>query len=74
MTNDQLAGEIFSLAGETLAFQAVLVHVLREISKADPAIHKAISDGFDKAANFVEDFAISRGKAADSRKPSKPCK
>jgi hypothetical protein len=58
--------EIDSLTGETLAIQAILANVLREISKADPQLYDAIKLGFDNAASKVEDIAIRLGKAASS--------
>jgi hypothetical protein len=56
--------EINSLSAETLAIQAILANVLREIGKADPMLRDAIKLGFDDAASMVENIALRLGKAA----------
>jgi hypothetical protein len=56
--------EINSLSAETLAIQAILANVLREIGKADPMLRDAIKLGFDDAASMVENIALCLGKAA----------
>jgi hypothetical protein len=56
--------ELNSLHAETLAFGAILAYVFDRLARSDPALKSAISAGFDDAANFVEDFAIKRGKSA----------
>lgn len=60
--------EIYSLAAETLAVQAVLVHVLRRLAKSDPNLWKAIAAGFDDAAREVETLAIQYGAEAKSKR------
>jgi hypothetical protein len=63
---DQEEKEIYPLSAETLAIQAVLVHVLRRLAKSDPNLWKAISAGFDDAASEVENMAIQHGAEAKS--------
>ena len=53
--------EIHSLSAETLAIQAVLVHVLRRLAKSDAALWKAIVAGFDDATTEIENIAIQHG-------------
>jgi hypothetical protein len=60
--------EIYSLSAETLAIQAVLVHVLRRLAKSDPDLWKAIAAGFDDAASEVENIAIQHGAEAKSER------
>lgn len=60
--------EIYSLSAETLAIQAVLVHVLRRLAKSDPDLWKAIAAGFDDAASEVESIAIQHGAEAKSER------
>ena len=42
--------EIASLEGETIALQAIVSRVLREIGQLDPRVRYAIRVGFDEAA------------------------
>ena len=63
---EQKETEFFSLFAETLAIQAVLVHVLRRLAKSDPNLWKAIAAGFDDAASEVETIAIQYGAEAKS--------
>jgi hypothetical protein len=60
--------EIYSLSGESLAIQAVIVHVLRRLAKSDPDLWKAIAAGFDDAASEVENIAIQQGAEAKSER------
>jgi hypothetical protein len=46
------------LSAETLAAQAVLVHVLRHLAKSDLALRKAIAAGIDDAASEIGNTAI----------------
>ena len=50
--------EIHSLSVESLAIQAVFVHVLKRLAKSDPDLWKAIAVGFEDAASEVENIAI----------------
>jgi hypothetical protein len=63
---EQEAGELYSLSAETLALQAMLVHVLRRLARSDPNLWKAIAAGFDDAASEVENIAIQHGAEAKS--------
>ena len=63
---DQEEKEIYSLSAETLAIQAVLVHVLRRLANSDPNLWKAIAAGFDDAASEVENIAIQHVADAKS--------
>jgi hypothetical protein len=58
--------EIYSLSADSLAIQAVIVHVLRRLAKSDPNLWKAIAAGFDDAASEVENIAIQHGAEAKS--------
>jgi hypothetical protein len=64
MAKNQIKTELDSLAGETLAFAAILGFVLQRLGSTDPRLATAIANGFDEAANFVEHFAIRTGTAA----------
>jgi hypothetical protein len=61
---DQEEKEIDSLSAESLAIQAVIVHVLKRLAKSDPNLWKAIAAGFDDAASEVENIAIQDGAEA----------
>ncbi len=63
---EQEKKEIYSLSAETLAIQAVLVHVLKRLAKSDPNLLKAIAAGFDDAAREVETIAIQYGAETKS--------
>jgi len=56
--------EIHSLAGETLALQAILFGILPKLAALSPEIRSAMSLGFDDAANMVEQIAIKFGDQA----------
>jgi hypothetical protein len=58
--------EIYSLSAESLAIQAVIVHVLRRLAKSDPNLWKAVAAGFDDAVREVENIAIQHGAEAKS--------
>lgn len=58
--------EINSLSAETIAIQAVLVHVLRRLAKSSPDLLKAIAAGFDDATSEVENIALQHG-AGDAK-------
>ena len=63
---EQEEAELYSLSAETLALQAMLVHVLRRLAKSDPNLWKAIAAGFDDAASEVENIAIQHGAETKS--------
>jgi len=56
--------EIESLAGETLALQAILFGILPRLAALSPEVRAAIAAGFDDAANFVEHITIKFGDQA----------
>jgi hypothetical protein len=56
--------EVQSLAGETLAIQAMLFGILPRLAALSPEIRAALGVGFDDAANFVENLAIKFGDKA----------
>jgi hypothetical protein len=56
--------EIQSLAGETLALQAILFGILPRLAALSPEARKAIAAGFDDAANFVEHITLKFGNNA----------
>lgn len=56
--------EVHSLAGETLALQAVLFGILPKLAALAPDIRSAIAAGFDDAANVVEQIALKYGDQA----------
>jgi hypothetical protein len=58
--------DINSLSAETIAIQAVLVHVLRRLAKSGPDLWKAIAAGFDDATSEVENIAFQHGAEAKS--------
>lgn len=58
--------ELHSLAGETLALQAVLLGVFGRLAKSDPELKTILAAGLDDAANYVEHVAIRLGTAAPS--------
>ena len=58
--------ELMVIRAETLAIQAVLTNVLFELKLLDPTLADAIAQGFDNAANQIEDRAIEAGKAGTS--------
>jgi hypothetical protein len=60
--------EIGSLSAETIAIQAVLVHVLRRLAKSSPDLWKAIAVGFDDATSEVENIALQHGAEAKSER------
>jgi len=60
--------EINSLSAETIAIQAVIVHVLRHLAKSGPDLWKAIAAGFDDAASEVENIALQHGAEAKSER------
>jgi len=53
--------EIISLAGETVALQAIVSRVLHEIGQVDPRVRQAIRVGFEEAANQIDAMAIAAG-------------
>jgi hypothetical protein len=60
----QAKREIASLAGETIALQWIITQVLSEIRRDNPTLTEPIKRGFDNAASYVEQYAISVGKMA----------
>jgi hypothetical protein len=60
--------QINSLSAETIAIQAILVHVLRRLAKSDPDLWKAIAAGFDDAASEVENIALQHNAEAKSER------
>jgi hypothetical protein len=54
--------EIALLHAETFAMQAVMIHLIRELSRA--GLEPAVSAALNGAASQVEDIAIALGKAA----------
>jgi hypothetical protein len=60
--------EIDPISAESLAIQAVIVHVLKRLAKSDPDLWKAIAAGFEDAASEVEDIAIQSGAEAKSER------
>ena len=58
--------ELMVIRAETLAIQAVLTNVLFELKLLDPTLADAIAQGFDNAANQIEDRAIQAGRAVSS--------
>jgi hypothetical protein len=56
--------EILALNAEKMAIQNILVNVLYRLGRTNPALEIAIRQGFDDAANMVEQVAIAHGKAA----------
>jgi hypothetical protein len=61
---DLLGAEIDSLAAETLALSATLIHVLGRLIDSNPKLWIPISLGFDDAARYMEDHAIKLGKTS----------
>jgi len=57
-------GQIVALNADTLALQALLVHVLKRVAVHDAKLAHAIKLGFDDASSVTEDSAIKFGKAA----------
>ena len=53
--------EIISLAGETVALQAIVSRVLHEIGQVDPRVRQAIRVGVEEAANQIDAMAIAAG-------------
>jgi hypothetical protein len=51
--------EVQSLAGETLAIQAIFFGILPRLAALSPEIRMAIGAGFDDAANLVEQSLLS---------------
>jgi hypothetical protein len=62
-TSMDLEDEIYSLTGETLAFNAVLVGVLARLAR-DPKLKAAIAAGLSDAADTVEQATLMMGKTA----------
>ena len=58
MTDRNPVYEVHALAGETLAFQAVIFGVLPRLATLSPEIEAAVSAGLDDAANIVEQIAL----------------
>ena len=56
--------EIDALAAETLALQAIVTNVFRQIGKDDVVLSLAIRRGLDDAVNEIENLAIRLGKTA----------
>ncbi len=56
--------EIHALSAQALAFGTVISYVLYRVAQVDPKFASAIAQGFDDAADHVEDFAIRAGRAA----------
>lgn len=56
--------EIESLAGETLAIQAILFGILPLLAAISAEHRAALSVGFDDAANMVEHIALKFGDKA----------
>lgn len=53
--------EVYPLAGEMLALQAVLFGILPRLAALSPEIKAALRVGFDDAANLVEQIALKYG-------------
>ena len=56
---------------ERMALGCVLSFVLARLTRADPTLLPAIATGLDDAADFVEDFAIHKGKTVSSEQTAK---
>jgi len=54
--------EINSLAGETLALQAIIVGLCTALSRS--GLDSQVASAFDAAADFTENFAIKTGSGA----------
>jgi hypothetical protein len=56
--------DVQTLAGETLAVQAILLGILPRLAALSPEIRAALGVGFDDAANMVEHLALKFGDQA----------